>query len=99
MEAPYAGGEMTTKTITFTGKSLYLNYATSAAGSIWVELLDGDGVVIPGYEADKCFEIIGNQVERAVAWNGNTDISALAGTPIRVRFVMKDADLYAVQFK
>lgn len=99
VEAPYAGGEMTTKTITFTGKSLYLNYATSAAGSIWVELLDGDGVVIPGYEADKCFEIIGNQVERAVAWNGSTDISALAGTPIRVRFVMKDADLYAVQFK
>lgn len=99
VEAPYAGGEMTTKTITFTGKSLYLNYATSAAGSIWVELLDGDGVVIPGYEADKCFEIIGNQVERAVAWNGSTDISALAGTPVRVRFVMKDADLYAIQFK
>jgi hypothetical protein len=90
---------MTTKTVTFTGKSLYLNYATSAAGSIRVELLDGDGVVIPGYEADKSFEIIGNQVERAVEWNGSTDISALAGTPVRVRFVMKDADLYAIQFK
>lgn len=99
VEAPYAGGEMTTKTVTFTGKSLHLNYATSAAGSIRVELLDGDGVVIPGYEADKCFEIIGNQLDRAVEWNGSTDISALSGTPVRVRFVMKDADLYAIQFK
>ena len=99
VEAPYAGGEMTTKTLTFTGTSLYLNYATSAAGSIRVELLDGDGVVIPGFEADKSFEIIGNQVERAVEWNGSADISKLAGTPVRVRFVMKDADLYAIQFK
>lgn len=99
VEAPYAGGEMTTKTLTFTGTSLYLNYATSAAGSIWVELLDGDGVVIPGYEKENCFEIIGNQVERAVAWKGSTDLSTLAGTPIRIRFVMKDADLYAIQFK
>lgn len=99
VSAPYEGGEMITKTLTFSGQSLYLNYATSAAGSIRVELLDGDGVVIPGYEADKCFEIIGNQVARAVTWNDSTDISALAGTPIRLRFVMKDADLYAIQFR
>ena len=99
VEAPYAGGEMITKTVTFSGSALYLNYATSAAGYIKVELLDGDGVVIPGYEAENCFEIIGNQIARAVAWNGSTDLSALAGTPVRLRFAMKDADLYAVQFK
>ncbi len=99
VEAPYAGGEMTTKTLTFTGKSLYLNYATSAAGSIRVQILDGDGVAIPGYEAEASFEIIGNQIARAVRWNDSTDISALAGTPIRLRFVMKDAELYAIQFR
>lgn len=99
VEAPYEGGELITKTLTFTGTSLFLNYATSAAGSIRVELLDGDGVPIPGYGAAECFEIIGNQVARAVTWNDSTDISALAGTPVRLRFVMKDAHLYALQFR
>ena len=61
-------------------------------GEVWVTLN-------LRYEADKCFEIIGNQVERAVEWNDSADISTLAGTPVRVRFVMKDADLYAIQFK
>ncbi len=99
VEAPYAGGEMTTKTLTFAGKSLYLNYATSAAGSIRVELLDDTGVIIPGFEANNCFEIIGNQIARAVRWGDSADLSALAGTPIRLRFVMKDADLYSIQFR
>lgn len=99
VEAPYEGGELITKTLTFSGTSLYLNYATSAAGSIKVELLDGDGVVIPGYEAEACFEIIGNEVSRAVTWNESKDISALSGTPVRLRFIMKDAHLYALQFR
>jgi hypothetical protein len=99
VEAPYAGGEMTTKTLSFTGQSLYINYATSAAGSIRVQLLDGDGVEIPGFEADKCFEIIGNQIARAVRWNDSADISSLAGTPVRLRFIMKDAELYSIQFR
>jgi len=33
------------------------------------------------------------------SWKGGTDVSQPAGKPIRLRFVMKDADLYAVQFK
>lgn len=99
VEAPYAGGEMVTKTLTFSGKSLYINYATSAAGSIRVQLLDGDGVPIPGYEAENCFEIIGNQIARAVRWNDSADISALAGKAVRLRFVMKDAELYSIQFR
>ncbi len=99
VEAPYAGGTMTTKTLTFTGQSLYLNYATSAAGSIRVQILDGDGVAIPGYEAENSFEIIGNQIARAVRWNDSTDVSALAGTPIRLRFEMKDAELFSIQFR
>lgn len=62
----YKGGELITKTLTFSGSALYLNYATSAAGSIKVKLLDGNGVVIPGYEAENSFEIIDNQITRAV---------------------------------
>jgi hypothetical protein len=42
--------------------------------------------------------VIGNEIERAVEWKGG-DLSALAGKPVRLRFVMADADLYAVRFE
>jgi len=31
-------------------------------------------------------------------WHGNPDLSPLAGTVVRLRFVLKDADLYAFKF-
>ncbi|MBN2311321.1 MAG: hypothetical protein JXR94_20255 [Candidatus Hydrogenedentes bacterium] len=78
---------------------LVLNYSTSAAGSIRCEILDADGAPIPGYALEDCEEIYGDHIERAVAWRGNAELNQLTGTPIRLRFVMADADLYAIQFR
>ena len=83
----------------FTGKRLEINYATSAAGSLWAELQQPDGTPIPGFTKDECDEIIGDQVDRIVTWNGAADVSALSGAPVRLRFVMKDADLFAIRFR
>ena len=33
-----------------------------------------------------------------LTWKGASDLSALAGKPISLRFVMRDAKLYAFQF-
>jgi hypothetical protein len=33
-----------------------------------------------------------------VEWRGGSDLSSLAGQPIRLRFWLKDADLFALQF-
>ena len=98
VNAPYKGGELITKPFTFTGKTLALNYATSAAGAIRVEIQDIDGKAIPGFSEKDSAEIIGNMLDRTVRWNGKADIKQLAGKPIRLRFVMKDADLYALRF-
>jgi len=99
VNAPYAGGEMVTKPLRFTGKELAINVSTSAAGSVWVEVQDAAGKAVAGYTREACDEVVGDEIARVVSWKGNTDVSALAGTPIRLRFVMKDADLYAVQFR
>jgi hypothetical protein len=99
VHAPYAGGEMLTKPLRFSGKELVINFATSAAGSVWVELQDADGKAISGYAREDCDEIIGDEIERVVKWKGNADLSALAGQPVRLRFVMKDADLYSLRFR
>ena len=99
LNAPYSGGEMITKLLTFKGKELLLNFATSATGFIKVELLDEDGNKIPGFELENSIEIIGNEIEKTVTWEGNPDLEKLNGKSVRLRFVMKDVDLYSIRFK
>jgi hypothetical protein len=99
VNAPYAGGKMTTKLFTFTGKELAINFSTSAAGSVWVEMLDLSGTPIAGFTREDADEIIGDEIERVATWNGNADVSSLAGTPVRLRFEMKDADVYSLRFQ
>ncbi len=99
VQAPYTGGEMLTKPLTFRGKHLYLNFSTSAAGEIRVEIQNAKGQPIPGFSLQDAEPIIGNEIERAVSWKNGSDVSRLAGKVVRLRFVMKDADLYAIQFK
>jgi hypothetical protein len=99
VNAPYAGGEMVTKPFIFSGKELVINYATSAPGGVRVEIRDKAGQPLPGYSLTDATEMIGDQIERVVTWKGGSDLSKLAGKPIRLRFVMKDADLYSIRFR
>ena len=99
VRAPLAGGEMVTKPIVFEGKELGINFSTSAAGSIRVEIQDAEGQPIPGYGLVESVEIFGDQLERVVAWKGGSDVGPLAGKPVRLRFVIKDADLYSMRFR
>jgi hypothetical protein len=98
LSANFYGGELLTKPFIFQGNHLEINYATSAAGSIKIEILDHLGKTIPGYNMDETTEIIGNEIKRIVQWKEQSDISKLAGRPIRLRIVMKDANLYAFKF-
>jgi hypothetical protein len=97
--APYAGGELLTRPLTFTGNALVVNFATSAAGGIRVEVQDAVGKPLPGFALAEAVETIGNEIDRVVKWKGGADVSALAGKPVRLRFVMHDARLYAFQFR
>ncbi|KPL20207.1 MAG: hypothetical protein AMJ75_12115 [Phycisphaerae bacterium SM1_79] len=97
--APYEGGSMTTKPFTFTGKKLLLNFATSAPGFIKIEIQNADGEPITGYNIKDAKELIGNYIEHPVVWENGTDVSSLSGRVIRLKFVMKDANLYSLQFQ
>ena len=98
-DAGLDGGVLTTPPITFRGDRLELNVETSGGGSIEVELLDDDGLPIPGYSRDEARVINGNSVRMPVSWRKSGDVSRLAGTPVRLRFHMRDCRLYAFQFK
>lgn len=99
VHAPYDGGELLTKPLVFSGNRLAINYATSAAGSIRVEVTDAAGKPVPGFAAKDAAEIFGDQTDRLVTWQGPADLSQLAGKPVRLRFIMKDADLFSFQFR
>ena len=102
--APLKGGELITKPFTFEGTvlplgALSLNVSTSAAGSVRVEIQDGDGKTLKGYALSDCDEIYGDYLDRRVTWRkGVADVSDLAGKPVRLRFALSDADLYSLQF-
>lgn len=93
-----AEGEALTKPLTFTGKSLVLNYRTASSGSIQVELQDADGQPIGPFKSDAC-RLAGNELAAKVSWGKNSDVSSLAAKPVRIRFVLKDADLFSFRFE
>ena len=96
--APLRGGELLTKPISFTGRQLLINYATGAAGSVRVEVQDGDGNPIPGYGLDEAEEMFGDALEQPVLWRRGADVASLQGRPVRLRFALADADLYSLRF-
>lgn len=99
MNAPHAGGMFVTKPFLFEGDRLHLNYATSAVGWIRVGIVgDATGWPACGYSAEECDVIYGNELDAVVSWRGDSDLSRFRGKPVRLKFEMKDADLYALRF-
>jgi len=98
VNAPYAGGEVLSRPVVFAGSQLEINYSTSAAGSVRVELQDAAGEAMPGFTLSQCEEIVGDSVRHVVRWENGRDAKSLAGKPVRLRFAMKDADLYSYRF-
>lgn len=99
LHAGYAGGEVITQPLTFTGKELRTNVATGVSGSVTVELQDAAGKALPGFTAAECNPITGDDIDRVVTWKSSSNVGGLAGKAIRLRIVLKDADLYALQFR
>lgn len=99
LQAPLSGGECVTKPLVFSGAKLAINFATSAAGSIRVEVQDADGNPLEGFRLEDCPETFGDSIEQTVSWKAGNDLSKLAGQPVRLRMILKDADLYSFQIK
>ena len=97
VHAPFAGGSMVTRALVFAGSELVLNYATSAAGSVQVEIQGEDGKALPGFALKDCPVMYWDEIAGTVRWRGG-NVAALAGKRVRLRFVMKDADLFSMRF-
>jgi hypothetical protein len=91
-------GEVITRPIKFSGKSLLLNYRTSSGGSVRVELQDADGNPIKPFTAEAGV-MKGDEHQARVNWKDQSDLSELSGKPIRIRFVLQEAELFSMRFE
>ncbi|NOY76275.1 MAG: glycoside hydrolase family 43 protein [Calditrichaeota bacterium] len=99
VHAPMSGGELLTRPLIFTGSKLVLNFSSSAAGDIRVEIQDESGNPLPGFALADCPPIFGDAIARPVTWENGRDLSSLQGRPVRLRFILRDADLYSLRFQ
>jgi hypothetical protein len=93
------GGELRTKPLIFAGDALSVNFSTGVAGSLRVEIQDASGQALPGFVLDDCQAVIGDAIERRVRWKNTPDLAAIAGKPVRLRFAMRECDLYSFRFR
>ena len=101
VHAGYDGGELVTKPFILEGTKMALNFATSAAGGIRYEILDGNGHPLPGFSKDETAVLYGDDTEHIIPIPQGKlrDREKLSSQPVRMRFLLKDADLYSVQFR
>ena len=98
-DAAYTGGEIVTPLLTFAGSRLELNVDPGAGGSIRIELLDENDQPIKGHTRGEATALYDNSICLPVTWGtANDSVAALAGKPIKIRFLMRDCKLYAFQF-
>ncbi len=93
------GGEVVTRPLLFEGTDLVVNFSASAAGGIRMELQDMHGVAVPGFALADCVEALGDDLERRVRWREGASPGRLAGSPVRLRFHLTDADLFSFRFR
>lgn len=95
VRAGAAGGTLLTKPFTFTGGKLALNLASK--GPTRVELQDASGNALPGFAFADCTPVTGDFIEHTVNWRGGS-LATHAGKPVRMKFELKDADVFAMKF-
>lgn len=96
VHADGVGGSFVTHPLVVTGRDLHINYSTSAAGSVSVEVLNSEGEVLHGFSSAECGVLYGDEMDATVRW-GERSLGDAAVSPLRVRFSMVDADLYALR--
>jgi len=95
-DAADEAGTLTTIPLVFGGDRLEVNADVGAAGVLTVEPLDLDGRPIPGFGPSE--PVRGDSLRHSVSWRGGP-ITALRGRPLRLRFRLQRASLFAFAFR
>ena len=97
--AGYDGGNLITKVLVFSGKRLEVNFTTRPGGSIRVELQNERGRPIESFSLDDSKPLQGDSLQQTVSWKGGQDVGQAPLKGLKVRFEIKNADLYSFRFR
>ena len=95
MNADAIARTITTRTVRFTGKRLFVN-VDAAKGELRVEVLDENGRAIPPFTRENCTAIKANDTIRAVTWKGASDLGKVAGKEVKIRVHLTNGRLYSL---
>lgn len=98
LRGSHIGGEVITKPLVFSGEHLLLNFSTSAAGSVQIEIQDESGKAITGYTLKDSEILFGDSIAKRMIWKNGSSLKKLEGKVVRLKILLKDADLYSFQF-
>lgn len=87
-------GELLTKPLKFSGSQMLLNFSASAVGSVQVDVVDAASHLILATSE----RITGDAIDLPVKWRKIETLSKIAGTSVRLRFTLKDVDVYSFCF-
>jgi len=93
LDAGEVQGSLTTRSLRGLSGTLRVN-ADARRGWIKVEVLDSQGNVIPGYGRAQCQPIREDGINQVVSWQGNDQLPR-STVPLRLRFLIQNASLYA----
>lgn len=93
LDAGSTGGVLVTRKLINAAGALRVN-CSAVGGSIWVEVLDENGDVLPGYSQADCAPLQDDSTDAPVAWGERSTLPATGG-PIRLRFILQNASIYS----
>ncbi len=95
LHAGYTEGSAITKPMVLQGNKFNLNYSTSSIGYIKVVLLDEKGNEIKGFGETDAERLAGDKIDGAVKWKSDKALKDLSNSPVRIKFIARDADIYS----
>ena len=99
MAAAEEPGEIVTKPLRFDAGRLWINAETKAGGFVKAEILDYQGNPLPGYKMNESMPFSGDAVQTSLGWKEKSTIPASGDSGYQIRFILKNAKLYAFWIK
>ena len=94
MTAGEQAGDLVTQKEKFSKAILVINAVTRPAGAVAAEIQTPGGQAVKGYEERSCDPFRGNCIDHGLTWQGR-DTGSLPEGEYRIRFTLRNADLYS----
>ena len=96
IDAGATEGTLTTRPVIFSGRHLSVN-ADAARGELRVEILDENNRPLDAFSRASSATMRTDSTQHRIDWGTTSDLAALTGKPVKFRFHLRNARLFAFQ--